>query len=71
MEYKCKMISIAQLNVGPQGFIVPLCETCQTQDCSHPIEKKVLSIVGVKKTVKVYNQAGDPKFIVECEGYIK
>ncbi|MHA1470337.1 MAG: hypothetical protein ACTSSP_07220 [Candidatus Asgardarchaeia archaeon] len=71
MEYKCKMLDVSQLNVSPQGFIFPLCETCQTQDCSHPIEKMSFSIVGVKKTIKVHNRGSNPKFIVECEGYIR
>ena len=71
MEYRCKLVGISQLNVGPKGFIMPLCETCRSQDCTNPIEKIKLSIVGITKEIKVYNKGINPKFVVECEGYIQ
>ena len=65
------MVNISQLNVGPQGFIMPICETCKTLDCTNPIEKVKISVVGVKKEIKVYGKGPEPKFVVECEGYVK
>ncbi len=70
MEYKCKTLNINQLNVGPQGFIMPLCEDCCTRDCTNPIESISISIMGVTRKVKVYNRGNTPQFVVECEGYI-
>ena len=64
-------MSIDQLNVGPMGFVMPLCESCKSQDCSNPVEKIKMSILGVTKEVKVYNAGRNPKFVVECEGYIR
>lgn len=71
MEYECKTLNISQLNVGPQGFVMPLCETCRVADCTNPIEKRKMSIVGVTKEIKVYSRGGDPKIVIECRGYIR
>ena len=71
MEYKCKTIPIDKLNATPQGFVMPLCEDCKTQDCSNPIEKRKVSILGVTKTMKVFAKGSDPCFVVACNGYTK
>ena len=70
MEYECRTMSVPQLNVGPQGFIMPLCETCKVEDCTNPIEKMKISIVGVTRKIRLYNRGGEPKMVVECKGYI-
>jgi hypothetical protein len=71
MEYRCQAISILQMNIGPKGFIMPICESCKTKDCTNPIEKKKVSICGVTKIVKVINRSGDYKYVIFCEGYLK
>ncbi len=71
MEYRCKMIDASRLNVGPTGFILPLCDSCRTKDCTNPIESKKVSLVGIVKKIRLYNRGVDPKIVVECEGYIK
>ena len=70
MEYKCQTISMSRMIVGSKGFFNPLCESCTTEDCSNPIEKMKISIIGVIKEVKVYNRGKDPRFVVQCEGYM-
>ena len=62
---------MAQMNVGPLGFIFPLCDKCTTRDCSNPIEKLKVSLMGVTKEVRVYNRGMDQRFVVECEGFIE
>jgi len=69
MDYKCKTIPLAQLIAGPNGFIFPLCEKCKTIDCTNPIEKKKVSIVGVKKYVRIYMRSSVAYFVVECQGF--
>lgn len=69
MEYRCRMISMSSLSVTGVGFAMPLCMTCGTKDCSNPIEKMRVSIVGVTKEVRMYNRGSEPKMVVECEGY--
>jgi len=71
MEYRCKMINISRLNVGHQGFISSICDSCKTKDCTNPIESMNISLIGVVKKARVYNRGGEPKIVVECEGYIK
>ena len=39
-------------------------------DCSNPIEKTKLSILGVEKEVKVFNGGTSPRFVVQCEGHM-
>ena len=70
MEYKCKMINASRLNVGPNGFIFPICNSCKTKDCSNPIESMRVSIVGVVKNLRLYSRGNDSRIVVECEGFI-
>ena len=56
--------------VSAKGFVPPLCENCTTQDCSNPIEKIKVSVLGVIKELKIYNRGSDPKIVVQCEGYM-
>jgi hypothetical protein len=71
MEYKCKLISINKLNATPNGFSLSLCDSCKTRDCSNPIEKRKISILGVTKEVRVFSRGTDVSFVVACNGYTK
>jgi hypothetical protein len=64
------MISVSRLNVGPFGFISPLCNLCVTKDCTNPIETMNISVTGVVRKVRLYNRGNEPKVVVECEGCI-
>jgi len=70
MEYKCQTVNMSRMIVTSKGFISPLCERCNSQDCSNPIEKTDVSILGVVKKVKVYNRGTSPRFVIQCEGYM-
>ena len=70
MEYKCQTVNMSRMIVTSKGFISPLCERCNSQDCSNPIEKTDVSILGVVKKVKVYNRGVSPRFVIQCEGYM-
>lgn len=71
MKYRCTTIPLFQLISGPAGFLYSLCDTCKTVDCENPIEKKKVSVVGVKKQVKIYMRGNSANFVVECQGYIR
>jgi len=70
MEYRCQTIKMSRMIVSSQGFFNPLCEKCTTQDCSNPIEKTKVSILGVTKKIKVYSRGQEPRFVVQCEGFL-
>jgi len=71
MEYQCKMISVKSLTVTPVGFVLPLCDSCKTKDCTNPIESKKFSILGVVRRARLYNRGIEPRMVVDCEGYIR
>lgn len=70
MEYKCQTINMSRMVIGSKGFFKPICEICTTQDCSNPIEKTKVSVLGVTKEIKVYSRGAEPRFVVQCEGYM-
>ena len=70
MEYKCQTVKLDRMIVTPQGFINSICESCKTSDCSNPIETRKISIIGVTKEVKIYSRGNEPRFVVQCEGYM-
>ncbi len=70
MEYKCQTVDMSRMIVSSKGFFTPICKSCTTQDCTNPIEKTKVSILGVIKEVQVYNRGTNPKFVIQCEGYM-
>lgn len=70
MEYKCQTVNMSRMIVSSKGFFTPICEKCNSQDCSNPIEKTEVSILGVTKQVQVYNRGTSPRFVVQCEGFM-
>ena len=70
MEYKCQTVNMNRMIVGSKGFFTSICESCNSQDCSNPIEKIEVSILGVSKKIKVYNRGNSPKLVVQCEGFM-
>ena len=70
MEYKCQTVKMDRMIVSSQGFINPICESCVTEDCTNPIEKRKVSIIGVTKEVRIYSRGNEPRFVVQCEGYM-
>ena len=71
MEYRCKTISIEKLPMTSKGMIVPLCVDCKTFDCSNPIEKKKINIMGITKELRTYVKGDDIRFVIGCEGFLK
>ena len=69
MEYRCRTVPLTGLIVSHDGFVKPLCESCKTLDCTNPIEKHKVSIVGVVKSIKVYIRGKQVYFVVDCQGY--
>lgn len=70
MEYKCQTVSMSRMIVSSKGFFTTICDTCTAQDCTNPIEKTKVSILGVTKEVRVYSRGTEPRYVVQCEGYI-
>ena len=70
MAYKVKLIPLSQLPVGPNGPLVPLCQSCINKDCQLPIETVQVSIFGVNKPVRVHSTPRRQSFVVECDGYM-
>ena len=71
MEYKCQTIRTDRLAISSTGFVMPLCESCKTRDCTNPIEKTKISVLGLTKKIKTYNRGTDYGFVIQCEGYIR
>ena len=71
MEYKCNIVSAAKLIASPTGFVMPLCQSCKTFDCDNPVESRKVSIVGIKKDIRVFVRGNQIYFVVNCNGYTK
>lgn len=69
MEYKCQLSSVSKMVSTPNGFAYPLCDMCKTLDCTNPIEKKKISIIGVVKEMKVYSRGNSDYFVFSCQGF--
>jgi len=67
--YKCKLIPIDRLLVGPTGVITPLCNDCQTKDCSNPIEPVSFTVFGKKVSWRIYKKYASASIVVQCAGH--
>jgi len=70
MEYKCSLSPIDKLLISTSGIVEPLCNMCHSKDCSNPIEKKTMSIVGITKTYRLYRLAVNFMAVVSCDGFL-
>lgn len=68
-QYKCKLVSIDRLPVGPIGVFEPLCNKCETKDCSNPIEPVKISVFGKQVNWRVYKKGALASIVVQCAGY--
>ncbi|HUS50717.1 MAG TPA: hypothetical protein VMZ91_11165 [Candidatus Paceibacterota bacterium] len=71
MQYRCKTIPVNKMEVTHQGLINPLCDSCETIDCTNPIERKKISIIGITRKCKVYSRGPEVSFVIACEGYLQ
>lgn len=71
MEYKCNYKYIDSLPIGLDGMVTPLCNDCQSVDCTNNIEAHLISILGINKTHRVLVIRNKMAFVLGCEGYIK
>jgi len=69
MKYKTKTVSLDKLIIDHQGLVMPLCNTCQNNDCTNPIETVDVSFIGIVKPCKIINEYS-ARAVVQCEGYI-
>lgn len=69
MKYKCRLIPMKQLVISPTGFVMPICNKCNTRDCTNPIENKKISILGVVKDIRVYSSGVEEQFVIDCMGF--
>lgn len=70
MEYECQISPFCQMNRGPLGVQEPLCNDCQTPDCSNPIEDKSVSVLGVPTIMRLWVVNNVVRQVVACKGYI-
>ncbi len=66
MLYRCKTIPLLQL---PKGLKEPLCDTCLSKDCDHPVEKRIVALPSGNKDWRVMSRGIDISLVVACEGF--
>lgn len=67
--YKCKLVPMERLLVGPLGTMQPLCNNCQTRDCDNPIKPMQVTVFGRNVQWKVHVKGSKASMVIQCEGY--
>ena len=70
MEYECITIPIIKFPFFNDKTIISLCDDCFVSDCSHIIERKKISILGITEDHKVIIKGGIVHFVVKCQGKV-
>lgn len=68
-QYKCKLVPLDRLPVGPVGVVKPLCNNCETKDCTNPIEPVNISVFGSQYNWRIYKKHTVASVVVQCVGY--
>jgi hypothetical protein len=71
VHYPCKKISLEKLIMSHQGVVEPLCEHCDNQDCSNPIQTKTVAVFGITKQMKLYVIGDEAMAVIRCDGFIQ
>ena len=72
MEYRCNsvpltaFITVTGTSVENSG----LCAKCKSRDCTNPIEKKTISVLGINKSGHFLMRGNEPYVVLECEGFV-
>ena len=69
MKYNCKTISILKVPLSTKGLIEGLCDKCTTRDCTNPVENRKVSILGIKREMKVIAKGRNIYIDIQCEGF--
>jgi hypothetical protein len=69
MKYRNRTHSLTRHILQNRGMAKPLCNDCATKDCTHTIETKKVSIIGITKTWRVLMKGDEPSFVYSCDGF--
>ena len=69
MKYNCKTISISKVPLNTQGLIESLCDRCTTRDCTNSVENRKVSILGIKREMRVIAKGQNVYIVIQCEGF--
>lgn len=69
MKYRNRTLPLNQLHLKNKGYAKPLCNDCVTKDCTHIIERKRVSILGVNKDWRVMMKGTEPTLVYSCDGF--
>jgi len=58
------------LIMSPAGLQEPLCNDCQTPDCSNPIEEQLVSTLGIAQNMRLWVINNVVRQVVACRGYV-
>jgi len=70
MDYECQTIPIDQITVNASGILEPLCTKCKAPDCTNPIRKHTVCLVGITKEMRLWVTNNAVRQVVACKGYI-
>jgi hypothetical protein len=70
MEYEAQLMPLNKCILGPNGLSMPLCNDCQTPDCTNPIRERLVSIRGIAVNMRVWVSHDILRQVVMCKGYV-
>ena len=70
MEYDCKLAPFDKLSISERGVADPLCNDCQSPDCTNPIREVTVSKIGIQVKMRLYVINTLVRQVIACKGYI-
>lgn len=71
MEYKANLLPLSKIVDAKLFENGTMCDNCCCYDCSNPIIKLTISVVGVNKKMKVWSTSTNRFAVMACEGFRK
>jgi hypothetical protein len=69
MEYRANLVPMGKMPDPEMIKEGTLCDRCVAYDCSNPIVKLTISVLGINKRMKVWKTNTNRFAVVACEGF--
>ena len=70
MEYEVQLIPVNKSPINSRGLAMPLCNDCQTPDCTNPIRERSMSVRGIVIKMRLWAANNVIRQVVACNGYV-
>lgn len=71
MEFECVTVSLNSIATDPSGVKEPLCNRCCQPECTNPIRKRKVFVVGQVREWNLFCVGHQVYMVTLCRGFVE